>query len=70
MLDSGSMVSTISKSFSSELGFTVNPLDELVHIEGAGGHSLEYECYVEAELTIPDPVAKSYHALLLVVPDM
>ncbi len=35
-----------------------NPLDGLVHIERAGGHSLEYEGYVEAELTIPDRVDK------------
>jgi transposase InsO family protein len=68
LLDTGSMVSTISDTFCEQLGLSIHPLDELLSLESAGGHHLPYLGYTEVNLNVPDPVGTSSDVLLLVVP--
>ena len=69
LLDTGSTVSCMSKSFftnhfnSSQL----QPLQNLIHIECADGNPLPYIGYVEAELQVPK--LSNMSLLLLIVPD-
>ena len=42
LLDTGSMVSTMSASLSESLDLNVQPLEHLLTVEGAGGHKLSY----------------------------
>ncbi len=69
LLDSGPMISTISQSLCERLGLEVKALGELIRVEGAGGHNLDYSSYVEAEMKIPNPYNAVFYALYLVVPD-
>ena len=68
LLDSGSMVSTISEEFCQILKLSLHPLDDLINVEGAGGHIVHYLGYVEAKIDIGSPVCSSLNVLLLVVP--
>ena len=47
LLDTGSMVSTIAERFVPKLKFYVKPFGDLIRVEGAGGHSIQYSGYVE-----------------------
>ena len=40
LLDTGSMVSTMSASLSESLDLKLQPLEHLLTVEGAGGHKL------------------------------
>ena len=42
LLDTGSMVSTISTSLCAQLCLDVQPLEDILTVEGAGGHKLPY----------------------------
>ena len=64
LLDTGSMVSTIGK-----LKLQAKALNDLIRIEGAGGHNIRYSGYVEAEIKFADLPVESACALFLVVPD-
>ena len=44
-------------------------LDDLIRIEGAGGHNIQYLGYVEIEIKFADLPVESTCALFLVVPD-
>jgi transposase InsO family protein len=68
LLDTGSMISTISETYCRKLGLRVLPLDELITVEAAGGHKLPYLGYTEVNLELPDPIRMSTDALFLVVP--
>ena len=50
LLDSGSMVSTISESWVKELGLPLFPLEPLLPIQQAGGTDLDYLGYSEVNL--------------------
>ncbi len=67
LLDTGSMVSTISAGLAQELQLEVAPLEGLLRVEGAGGHSLQYLGYVEARTELPG--FAPLDALFLVMPD-
>ncbi len=77
LLDSGSMISSMSESFYREhLGhLALHPLDDILNLQGAGGHSLPYSGYVEATLKFPLGLQPARfglepgRVLLLVVPD-
>lgn len=69
LLDTGSMVSTISESLCNEMKLEVEPLATLMNIEGAGGHQLRYLGFVRVDASFPVPIDASIEALLLVVPD-
>ncbi len=64
LLDSESMVSTISQSVCEKLGLQVKPLGELIRVEGAGGHNLEYSGYMK----FPTLVNMSDNAVLFIIP--
>ncbi len=68
LLDTGSMISTISESLSNKLGLDVHPVQELLSVEGVGGHQLNYLGYVETTLFFPD-LHMELDVLMLVVND-
>ena len=68
------MVSTIwyhivPYSFSRSLQLSFHPLDNLLHVEGAGGHELHYMGYVEAQIECAELSTKAFNSLFLIVPD-
>ena len=68
LLDTGSMVSTISTSFWSQLCFDVQPLEDILTVEGAGRHKLPYSGFTEVEVSFKG-LSSPMDALMLVVPD-
>ena len=69
LLDTGSMISSISEQLCRSLAFPVYPLGDLIHIEGAGGHSIPYLGYAEVHLTLNGlSGSPSIDALFLVMP--
>ena len=53
LLDTGSQVTHVSEAFCHAKGLQINPLNQLVEIEGTGGNSIKYVGYIEANLTLP-----------------
>jgi hypothetical protein len=68
LLDTGSMISTISQSLCEKLTFEVEPLQHLLKVEVAGGYGLKYIGYVEVNVDFPD-LKLPGPILLLVVQD-
>ena len=54
LLDTKSMVSTMSVSLCKALGLEIKPLDHLLTVESAGGHQLSYLGYIEVTITCTD----------------
>lgn len=70
LLDTGSSVSTLCESFYKRLsGVTLEPLQEILNIEGAAGQKLPYLGYVSMSLQIPSMNALEQECLFLVTPD-
>ncbi len=71
LLDTGSTVSTISSSFYHEnfAEITLQPLDEILHIECAGGSLLPYAGFIETSVQVPELGGGETEFLMLVVPD-
>ena len=69
LLDTGSQVTHISLDCCQAMGIPINPIDQLVNIEGAGGSAIEYVGFIEADLSFPmgTHVFKT-EAFLLVLP--
>ena len=70
LLDTGSMVSTISEDYYlHQLAQSVelHPLTDILQVEAAGGHQLQYSGYIEVNIRIPE-TDDIQTALLLVVP--
>lgn len=53
LLDTGSTVSLIGYSFFKRLNLELLPLQNIIHIECAGGETLKYIGYVEVEMSVP-----------------
>ena len=53
-IDSGAMISMMSKDYCYECGYEIQPLDHLVPIEGSGGASVPYLEYVGVRMHIPE----------------
>ena len=53
LIDSGAMISMMSKDYCYEHGYEIQPLEHLVLIEGSGGASAPYLGYVEVRMHIP-----------------
>ena len=69
LLDTGSQVTHISEAFCQANEIQINPLDQLVEIEGTWGDSIKYIGYIEATLTLPlGSQSFEVEALLLVLP--
>ena len=69
LLDTGSMVSTIAVSLCTSLNLTVQLLDNVLSIEGAGGHKVPYLGLVEVAIQSPEILLGEFPVLMLVVPD-
>ena len=50
LTDSGAMISMMSKGYCDEHGYEIQPLDQLVPIEGSGGADVPYLGYVEVRV--------------------
>ena len=68
LINTGSMVSTISHSFSLKTKLIVYPLQDLIHVEGAWGQHIQYLGYVKSSITLPE-LNTIFDVLFLVVPD-
>ena len=68
LLDTGSMISTVSLQYCTSRGFELHPLDGLLTVESASGHTLPYLGFVEVSLRCPVQDGVSC-ALMLVVPN-
>ena len=69
LLDTGSMVSTVTYSLSHQLKLDIHPMDHLLQVEGVGGQMLQYMGYVIARVQLPD-INQEVDAMFLVVPDI
>ena len=69
LLDTGSMVSTMSHSLCSVLNLPIQPLDQVFKIKGAGGHEIPYLGVVETTVSCSSADATCVPVVLLVVPD-
>ena len=63
------MVSTMASSLCQHLHLTIQPLEHILTVQGAGGHIVPYEGYVEVNLELPFTSGTYMTALMLVVPD-
>ena len=69
LLDTGSQVTHISLEYCQAMGIPINPIDQLVNIEGAGGDAIKYVGFIEASLIFPMGTHEfKTEALLLVLP--
>ena len=50
LIDSGAMISMMRKGYCDEHGYELQPLDQLVPIEGSGGADVPYLGYVEVRM--------------------
>ena len=69
LIDTGTQVSSISKSFANELGLEILLLEQKMDIEGSGGYQVPYEGHVGIELEIPGINKFKEVVLMIVVPD-
>ena len=53
LIDSGAMSLMMNQGYCDEHGYEVQPLDQLVPIEGSGGADVPYLGYVEVRMHIP-----------------
>ena len=53
LIDSGAMISMMRKRYCDEHGYEIQPLDQLVPMEGSGGADVPYLGYVEVRMQIP-----------------
>ena len=67
LLDSGSMVSTISNHFWMEHfpDSPIKPLDDLLTASGAGGSQILYQGYVEVDIKLPGSEASPFPFLVV-----
>ena len=67
LLDSGSMVSTISNHFWMEHfpDSPINSLDDLLTVSGAGGSQIPYQGYVEVDIKLPGSEASTFPFLVV-----
>ena len=70
LVDSGAQVSTISTQLCEELGLEIQPLGQLLELEGTGGAAIPYLGFVEVNLQIPGIRRYNKDVLLLAIPTM
>lgn len=74
ILDTGSQITTVSESFHKIFlsSLPIQPIHALLEFEGAGGQSVPYLGYVEANISFPQTITgkeEDLMALVLVVPE-
>ena len=70
LIDSGAQVSSISAQFCEELTLQIQPLGQLLELEGMGGAAIPYFRFVEVNLQILGIKSYNEDVLLLVIPTM
>ena len=68
LIDSGAMISMMSREYSDEHGYEIQPLEHLVPIEGSGGANVPYLGYVEVRMCIPGISSFDRDVLMLISP--
>ena len=68
LVDSGAQVSTISVKLCEELDLEIQPLGQLLELEGTGGAAIPYLGFVEVNLQIPGVRRNNEDVLLLAIP--
>ena len=66
LIDSGAMISMMSKGYYGECGYEIQPLNRLVPIEGSGGADVPYLGYVEVRMQISGISSFDQDVLMLV----
>ena len=68
LIDSGAQVSSVSSQFCEELALEIQPLDQLLELEGTGGATIPYLGFVEVNLQVPGIQHYNEDVLLLIIP--
>ena len=68
LIDLGDQVSTISSQFCGDLALQIQPLGQLLELEGTGGSAIPYLGFMEVNLQIPGITNQDEDVLLLVIP--
>ena len=68
LIDSGTQVSRVSSQFCEELALEIQPLDQLLELEGKDDAAILYLGFVEVNLQIPGIQHYNEDVLLLVIP--
>lgn len=70
LLDTGSTVSTISRSYYQQnlANLDLNPMEDILNIECAGGQMLPYDGFIEVDISLTN-IGGPYTCMLLVIPD-
>ena len=66
LMDSGAMISMMSKEYCDKHEYEMQPLDPLVPIEGSGGVDVPYLGYIEVRMQIPGISSFDQDVLMLV----
>ena len=66
LIDSGAMISMMSRGYCDEHGYEIQPLDYLVPIEGSGGADVPHLDYVEVRMHIPGIHSFDQNVLMLI----
>ena len=53
LIDKGAQVSTITWDFCKQHQYDIQPIKQMLHLEGMGGFSIPYLGYIEATVRIP-----------------
>ena len=70
LIDSGAQVFSISSQVCSDLALQIQPLGQLLELEGTGGSAIPYLGFVEVNLEIPGIKNYNEDVQLLVIPTM
>lgn len=75
LLDTGSQVTTVPKSFYEQhlSAYPINSLDDILEVEGANGLSVPYDGYIKVDITFPEEflgATVEVATVALVVPDV
>ena len=68
LIDSGCQVSSIRTQCCKDLALPIQPLGQLLELEGTGGAAISYLGFVEVNLQIPWTINYDKDVLLLVIP--
>ena len=68
LLDTGSQLSMISRSFCEQHGWEIQPLSKLVGCDAVNGTEIEYEGFVELNFQVPGRNFSEDHLFLVVPP--